>query len=262
MYQTVLHNLKKVINITVIFLVVLNLNGQESLSKFSGIYGDWTLGLSATTELELKSDGTFKLKTVDYVYPQTFKRYSNKGTWVSEGKEITLNPELELREPTVFINEKVIGLRDSVEIKVNHYVERYENNTLVKKELADFEMLTICLGKQRKNINLLRKAYIRKCGWAPRIRNQKIVDSTNTFRIAKKDLDKIGIYTYGFSKPIETELKNRKADHLEINVVVPIDNERMPRSKKVIIKGRRAYFYERNGKIDQFWAEPLRKKAL
>lgn len=242
-------------------MTVLNLSGQNSLSDFSGVYGDWAFGLSPTTELELKKDGTFNLETVDYIFPQTFEKYSNVGTWIADGKEITLNPNLETREPMVSIMEKRIGLKDSIEIRVNHYVEQYENNVFTKKEKADFEMLTIYFDKQRKSINLLREAYIRKCGWAPRIRNQKIVDSTNTFRIAKKDFDKIGVYTYGFSKPIETKLKNRKTDYFEINVFVPIDIERMPRSKKVIIKGKKAYFYERNGKVDRFWAEPLRKKT-
>ena len=237
------------------------MSGQNSLSDFSGIYGDWTLGLSPTTELELKKDGTFKLETVDYIYPQTFEKYSNQGTWIADGKEITLNPNLKVREPTISIMEKTIGLKDSIEIKVNHYVELYENNTLVKKDLADFEMLTIYFDKQRRDINLLHEAYIRKCGWAPRIRNQKIVDSTNTFRIPKKDFDKLGVYTYGFKKPIETELKNEQTDFIEIDIVVPLDKERMPRSKKVIIKRKKAYFYERNGKVDQFWIEPLRKKT-
>ena len=71
----------------------------------------------------------------------------------------------------------------------------------------------------------------------------------------------MGVFTYGFKKPIETELKNEQTDHLEIDIVVPVDNERMPRSKKVIIKGKRAYFYERNGKVDRFLVEPLRKKT-
>ncbi len=257
---TVLHNLKKTAYITAILFIVFNLNAQKSVTDVSGVYGDWTLGLSPTTVLQLKNDGTFKLNTVDYIYPRTFKKFSNEGNWIIKGKEVILNPHLKRRTPKVSINEKIIGLNDSIEIKVNHYVDYYENNKLTNTELADFETLTLYFGKKKKNIHLLRKAYIRKCAWAPRIKNQIIVDSSNTFRIAKKNFNKLGVYTYGFIEPIETDLKMEQTDYIEINISVPVDKERMPRSKKVIIKGKKAYFYEREGKVDQFWIEPLRKK--
>lgn len=86
------------------------------------------------------------------------------------------------------------------------------------------------------------------------------MDSSNTFRIAKKNFNKLGVYTYGFIEPIETDLKMEQTDYIEINISVPVDKERMPRSKKVIIKGKKAYFYEREGKVVQFWIEPLQKK--
>jgi hypothetical protein len=32
--------------------------------------------------------------------------------------------------------------------------------------------------------------------------------------------------------------------------VQPVDRERTPRSKKVVVKGKHAFYYERNGKVD------------
>ena len=40
----------------------------------------------------------------------------------------------------------------------------------------------------------------------------------------------------------------RDRHYLEVNVVVPVDKEKMPRNKKVVMKGRRVYFYEKKGK--------------
>ena len=74
------------------------------------------------------------------------------------------------------------------------------------------------------------------CAWAPRIRNRVNLDSSNTFKITKKDIQKIGVYTYGFTDFIEIKTENINSDHYEIDVMIPVDKERMPRNKKVIIK--------------------------
>ncbi len=262
----VLRNLKKTFYILIIFLLALNVQAQNDISKYVGKYGDYILanGEPAGTELELKSDGTFKLRTTDYIYPQTFKYYSNEGKWILKNGEVILNPELKRRKPNVKITEKQIDLKDSIEIKVNHYVEFYENQNLIEKQKTEFELLTLYFNEKRKYKRLIRK-WLKEgsCAWAPRIKNRINLDSTNTFRIAKKNIEKIGIYTYGFTDLIEIELKieNKKSDYYEIDIVVPIDKERMPRNKKVIIKGKRAYFYEIKGKVNKFWLEPLRKKT-
>lgn len=75
---TVLHNLKKTAYITAILFIVFNLNAQKSVTDVSGVYGDWTLGLSPTTVLQLKNDGTFKLNTVDYIYPELLRNLVTK----------------------------------------------------------------------------------------------------------------------------------------------------------------------------------------
>ncbi|MEO5778007.1 MAG: hypothetical protein ABIQ27_13985 [Flavobacterium sp.] len=254
--------MKQIIYTVTILLLTLNNWAQNNTVGYAGIYGDWLLnGKAITTELELKTDGTFKLRTVDNIYPMTFNDYTNEGKWIANGNEITLNPQLKRREPVVILNEKNIGLKDSIQIKINCYTESYEKELLIERKETDFTMLTIYFDKRNKGFNLLREPYIRTCGFAPRIKNQKIVDTNNTFKIARKDFEKIGIYTYGFKKPIEIKRQYLTSNFIEIDITIPIDKERAPRSKKVIIKGKRAYFYEIEGEVSTYWLEPLRKKT-
>ncbi len=243
--------MKQTFHMLTIFLLTLNVQAQNGVSEYVGKYGDWMPnGKALITELELKADRTFKLRTTDNVYPQTFKDYTNEGQWVLKDGEVILNPHLKRRKPTVKMTEKQIGLKDSIEIKVNHYIEFYENENLIEKQKSEFELLTLYFNKRRKYKHLTRD-WLKEgsCAWAPRIRNRVNLDSTNTFRITKKDIKKIGIYTYGFVNFIELKTENKNSDYYEIDVVVPIDKERMPRNKKVIIKGNRAYFYEIKGKV-------------
>ena len=254
--------MKQTFYILTILLLTIKVQAQTDKSECIGTYGDWmTNGKALTTELKLKSDGTFELRTVDNVYPQTFKDYTNKGVWVMKGNEVILNPKLKKRKPIVTLTEKTIGLQDSIEIKVNHYNEIYENQKLIEKKKTEFDILTLYFNKKRKYKHLTRERYdTGSCAWAPKIRNRVNLDSANTFRIAKKDIEKIGVYTYGFTDFIEILPENPDSDYLEIDVVVPMDNERMPRSKKVIVKGKRAYFYEINGEVKR-WLNPLYKKT-
>ncbi len=254
--------MKKKRYILIVLLFVIQVQAQTDKSEYTGVYGDWMLnGKALTTELELKSDGTFELRAVDHVYPQTFKDYTNEGIWIVKDDEVILNPKLKKRTPIVQMIEKTIGLQDSIEIKVNHYNEIYKNQKLVKKKNTEFDILTLYFNKKRIYKHLTRDWYeTGSCIWAPRIRNRVNLDSTNTFRIAKKDIEKIGVYTYGFTDFIETFPKNQDSDYFEIDVVVPIDEERMPRSKKVIIKGRSAYFYEIKGEVKKT-LNPLYKKT-
>ncbi|REE06915.1 hypothetical protein DFQ09_1331 [Winogradskyella pacifica] len=244
--------MRKSFYILTIFLLTINVQAQNENAEFIGTYGDMILanGEFGGTELELKADGTFRLRTTDYVYPQTFKDYTNEGKWVLKDREVILNPHLQRRKPIVNITEKQIGLKDSIEIKFNHYIELYENQNLIEKQKKEFELLTLYFNKRIKYKHLTRE-WLKEgsCAWAPRIRNRVNLDSTNTFRIAKKDIEKIGIYTYGFTDFIELKTENKNSDYYEIDVVIPIDKERMPRNKKVIIKGNRAYFYEIKGKV-------------
>jgi len=243
-------------------LLAYKAQAQTNESEYVGKYGDWMPnGKALITELELKTDGTFELRAVDNVYPQTFKDYSNKGVWIVKDDEVILNPKLKKRKPTVKMMEKTIGLKDSIEIKINYFNEIYENQKLVEKNETEFDILTLYFNKKRKYKHLTREWYdTGSCAWAPRIRNRVNMDSTNTLRIAKKDIDKIGVYTYGFTDFIELKTENKNSDYYEIDIVIPIDKERMPRNKKVIIKGKRAYFYEINGEVRKS-LNPLYKKT-
>ena len=255
--------MKQTFYILIITSFACNVQAQTDKSKYFGTYGDWMPnGKALTTELELKTDGTFELRTVDNVYPQTFKDYSNKGVWIVNDNKVILNPKLKKRKPIVKMTERTIGLQDSIEIKINHYNEIYEKQKLVEKEETEFDILTLYFNKKRKFKHLTREWYDPgSCAWAPRIKNRVNLDSTNTFRIAKKDIEKIGVYTYGFTDFIEISPVNKGSDYFEIDIIVPIDKERMPRNKKVIIKGNNAYYYENwKGKINKFMAKPLKKK--
>ena len=254
--------MKQTFYILTIVLLTVKVYAQTDKSEYIGTYGDWMLnGKALTTELELKSDGTFELRTVDNVYPQTFKDFTNKGVWIVKDNDVVLNPSLKKRKPMVKLTEKIIGLQDSIEIKVNHYNEIYEKEKLVEKKNTEFDLLTLYFNKKRKYKHLTRAWYHSgSCAWAPRIKKRVNLDSTNTFRIAKKDIQKIGVYTYGFTDFIELTPKNKNSDYYEIDVVIPIDKERMPRNKKVIIKGKRAYFYEINGEVKTS-LNPLYKKT-
>lgn len=255
--------MKKRIIIFTFLIIGFNIYAQSELAEYIGVYGDWMPnGETLTTKLDLKKDGTYKLKAIKYSYKDSkYNKYINIGEWIANGKGVTLNPGLIKRTAKVTITEKQIKLKDSIEIKINLYLETYNNQKLVSKEKINFEMLTIYINKRRKNLNLRHQKYIRNCGLAPRIGHQKIIDTTNTFRIVKKEIKKIGILTYGIDKAIETKIQNTKSNSLEINIVIPIDKERMPRNKKVIIKGNRAYIYEINGKVNTNWFEPLYKKT-
>ncbi|MEL7003031.1 MAG: hypothetical protein AAFN93_09895 [Bacteroidota bacterium] len=160
------------------------------------------------------------------------------------------------------MTEKKIGLRDSIKIKINHYNEVYENEVLQERSITSFDLMTIYFNKKRKYQNLTHEDYkTGSCAWAPRVRNRVNLDATNTFRIARMDIQKIGIYTYGFTDFVELSIEDNNSDYYEIDVIVPIDKERMPRSKKVIVKGKKAYFYEIKGKVNKSLS-PLYKKAL
>jgi hypothetical protein len=62
-----------------------------------------------------------------------------------------------------------------------------------------------------------------------------------------QQVEKIGVYTYGFDKRKELVPQNKMSNYFEITIVQPIDKERTPRNKKIIIKKNRAFFYEKNG---------------
>ena len=76
----------------------------------------------------------------------------------------------------------------------------------------------------------------------------------------KQDIERIGIYSYGFEDIVWINISDKTSNKFEIIVRHPIDRERMPRSKEVLVKRRKAYYYETKGKIDK-WLTPLNKKT-
>lgn len=211
------------------------------------------------SRLVLNKDGNFSLKTHDPVFSYTFNDYQTTGKWIAIDKEVILNPDKLPRESKIVLHEKIIGTNDSVTIKINYLTETYHDEALIETVPFDFDMMTIALNNPKNYFNLVRQKKGRHCGFARKIRKQKIIDSTNSFKVSRQDIQKIGIVTYGFEEMKWLEVTDPNSDYFEITVVQPLDTDRKPRSQKVIMRKRKAHFYLRkNGKIDHF-AQPLMK---
>lgn len=235
--------MQKLITLSLLLFTGLNADSQTAKPKLIGKFSD------DITELKINADSTFELKTPDYVFPNTFTVYQNRGIWTYSDNVITLNPNQAKRHPKLLLTEKIIEGFDSVEIKINYLTEIYESEMLVSKTKADFELLTLYFNKPKNYRNLVHSAMHRICAFAPRVKKQTIVDSLNIVRIPKQKVEKLGIFTYGFEKPIELSTTNPNANYFEITITQQIDKERTPRNKHVIIKDKYAYFYELDGKI-------------
>lgn len=232
----------RLVTIILLFTVVVGY-GQKGKGMFTGRYAD------DVTELIIHADRTFELKTPDYVYPYTFTVYQNRGVWIDSGNVLTLNPDKEKRGVQVHLSERVIRGSDSIEIKINYLTELYEQEVLVGQQPFDFERLTLYINKRRHYHNVVHKPIIRICAFAPRVKKQIVVDSSNTFRLPKTKVERLGMFTYGFERVVELKPLNPEANYFEVTIIQSIDKERTPRSKRVIIKGKYAYYYEQRGKI-------------
>lgn len=229
------------------------------LKNIVGKYSDGFLGFS-TTELELKADSTFYLKSVDPIFPYTFQTYENFGEFKISGDRIILNPSLEKRvEKVDFKESEETNLSDSVTIEINYFVEKFQNEEFIEKEKFDFDLLTIFINKKRHKYNIVQHPKIRICAFAPRIKKQVVIDVSNQIKIKETYIEKIGVYSYGFDEIIWFEVKNPQSNKFQFLIEQPIDLERKPRNKVVEFKKNKAFFYERNGKIDKS-ALPLEKE--
>ncbi|WP_114789191.1 hypothetical protein U0035_06395 [Niabella yanshanensis] len=209
---------------------------QMDNSKIIGNY------VSDMTRLELKADGTFSLSAPDYVFPYTFKNYETSGKWVSSGKEVILNPDKVPRTPVLTLTEKKIDNADSIEIKIIYQTREYENEVEVGTEHFKFDLMTLYLNKAKNYIHLVHAPKNRNCTFARKVKRQHILDSSSTVRFPVQNIEKIGIYTYGFKTKKELIPRDPHSSYFEIIIVQPVDKERTPRSKKVIIKGKHAFF--------------------
>ena len=228
---------------------------QTDTSKIIGTYSD------GITKLELKADGTFGLNTPDYVFPYTFKDYQTSGKWVCSEREVTLNPGKVPRTPILTLAEKTINNADSIEIKINYQTEEYENEISVKKENVEFDLMTLYLNKDKNYVHLVHSPKNRICAFSPKVKRQHMLDSTNTVKLPLQKIEKIGVYTYGFDTKKELTPQNSNSNYFEITILQPIDKERTPRNKKVIIKGKNAFFYEKDGKVltSELLLNPLKR---
>ena len=231
-----------------LILFCLSCYSQEESSNLSGSYQDG-LGNIIITELILKEDSTFELSTPDPVFPYTYEMYSTTGHWIFENQSVILNQNLEPRKVKVEVKEGHSESRDSITVKINSVLEEYENEKLVSSEPFAFEMLTLKLNGKRKGYNFRSWPSHQTCLFAPKVKNQVLMDSVGTARIPLKDLKSISIYTYGLNQPIGFPIENRETNYLEINLIHPVDKERMPRNKEVIVKGNKAFYYERDGNV-------------
>lgn len=252
-------SLKHLIAIVVCLSATASTNAQTKAGRLTGKY---TMRYSETS-LQLFPDSTFSLTEPDFVFPYTFNTYRSSGTWTAEGNRVILNPEKEKRTPTVTLAERTLEGDDSITIKLNYVVEVFRNDTAVRKEPFNFELLTLYLNGLHHYRNIVHSRIIRVCSFAHQVKRQLVVDSGNEVRIPREKLDWLGIYTYGFSAPVKLKISNPSSNYLDVEIVQPVDEERVRRDKAVIIKGKRAYFYEWMGNVDtSIRARPLKRLTL
>ena len=256
--QIKLLSMKYLITFCSFLIISLPAYCQTRTSNIVGKYA--SLGL--ITALELNADSTFSLSTPDCIFTYTYQTYRTKGTWTASGDTVRLNPEKKKRMPRLHLTERTIEGSDSVAIKINYSVETYRNDSLAGEQAADFRMMTVSLNSRHNYRNIVRHPVRRICAFAPRVRRQVIVDSSNIVRFPKGKVHWIAINTYGFDGAIQLPVANPASNYLEVNIVQPVDEERTPRNKMVIIKGNKAYYYEFKGKVPTsgWFLEPLERQ--
>ncbi|MGV6945893.1 hypothetical protein [Sphingobacterium kyonggiense] len=248
--------IKVLLSALLYFSLMFSVFAQKSSKPIYGTYGDYS------TRLTLKPDSTFELIETDPIFPYTFETFANRGAWKLHGDTLILNPHLEKRSPRISVLEKSVQKNnDSISVMISYYLETYEKNKMTGIAPFNFELLSIYINKRKNYRNIVHSPHNRHCMFSPRIRKQIVIDSTKIFSFPRQEVSTLGIYSYGFEKAIEIEVNNPQANHYEITVIQPVDKERMPRSKKVIIKRRQAYYYERNEKISSgiFSLSPLKR---
>jgi len=251
--------MKELIIILLISLPLLIMGQNNQISKIIGIYSD-DLGGMFTTKLELKKDSTFNLNTIDPIFPYTFESFQNKGKFSVFEDEIVLNPNLEPRKISFEISSTQIPLhQDSIQIEINYVVNWYKDNIYFKTEDFNFELLTIFINSEKNYNNIAHHHIKRNCAFSRKVKNQIIIGQGNKILLEKVDVGRIGIFGYGFSEIMWLNINSQENKSHKLKIEHHIDEERMPRSKKVIIKKKKAFFYESNGKVEKSLI-PLKKE--
>lgn len=228
----------------------MNTFPQNADSLVIGKYTDG-IGNNFITALTLRKNGTFYLKTVDPIFSYTHQTFENEGKWIFRNDSVILNPELTKLKTIINLTEKKSNFSDSILIKVNYFVDYFRSDTLLNRQEKQIELMTVCINKRRNYYNLVRKPFGKSCAFAPKVKNQVIIDSTNTFKTKRKDLIKIGVFTDGFDNMEWVQLSDNNSNNIEINVIQQIDVNRTPRNRELIIEGNKIYYYKRNGKLDK-----------
>ena len=254
-------SMKKTLHILTILLISISAFSQNIDSLFVGKFTDG-IGDVTITELSLRKNGTFFLKTPDPVFSYTHQTFENEGTWISKNDSVILNPELTKLKTKVNLIEKNTDRSDSILIRVKYFVDYFQSDSLLRREEKEFELMTVCINKKRNYFNLVRHPHRKMCAFTPKVKNQIIIDSTNTFKIKRKDLDKIGVFTYGFDNMEWLKVSDKNSNNLEIEIIQQVDINRTPRNRELIIDGDKIYFYKRNGKIDKSLTSLTRKQEI
>ncbi len=233
---------------------------QQSTSDLCGTYQD-ALGDMVITELVLNEDSTFRLTETDPIFPYTHQTFTSTGRWTYDGQSVKLNQDLKPRKVRIEVIERILDSQDSITINIHYTLEEYEREELVSSYPFEFERLTLQLNNKRKAFNFYSESKRRMCLLSPRVNNPLILDSTNMAKIPREELSSVSIFSYGFDEPVMIQIEDKEANFLEIHITQAIDRERMPRNKEVIIGKKRAFYYERNGRIiTSGLVDPLEKR--
>lgn len=230
------------------FLFIAEVHSQNTLVDYAGTYSDAYSGMAFTT-LKLNEDGSFDLKTYDPIFPYTFLKFENKGIWTAEGNELVLNPDLQPYVPHVSLKEKIFP-SDSLQIHINYILEEHQDNVLLDRATFDFNQLTIYINKKKNFFNLVQQEKKRICSFSPKIKNQVVLDKDKSFGIPKQEITRIGIQSYGFNGIKWFEIKDSNSNLFEFHIIHPIDKDRRPRNRKMIAKGMKLFYYQKNGEVN------------
>lgn len=238
-------------------LFALQLSAQDA--KFAGTYYNY----SGEPELTLNEDGTFKSITTAYSFDGPKLKNSkqeHEGIWISDGDEITLNPDRKPRETMVELVESSTNDSDSITVVIDYFQQSFENEVPTSINKFNFPLLEFFINKTSKNYTLIKNKNFESMLFYPP-KNKIYLDSTNTFKIPKTAITKIGIDLMGMNKIVWIPVSDKKHNHLLITAIHQVDLDSRYRSTKLIIKGNKAYQSIKNGKIDSSAKEyPLVRK--
>ena len=227
---------------SILLFLLLSFNLQTLAQEVIGHYRD------EITDIRLNRDSTFRVDAIDPVYPYTYKRFSSDGRWAVSGRFIILNPDQAKRRPAVSLVEAVVP-GDSIHIRINYESQVYDHEQILAIDHQVPEMMTVYLNKRRNYRHLVKAPIRRVCGFSPGIKHQYVLDSTQTLSMKKTVVKTIGFRTYGFDREVTFIPTDPQANFFEIRVVQPVDADRVPRSRQILIKGNKLFYYDFKGEL-------------